>query len=487
MPLCGRNVLTVLIALTGLLLVAAPIAGDSGHSHQPAVRPPPTEHAPSGFFHDWPTSEQWARVVLLRDHNTRVVILGATILGLAAGVIGSFTLLRKRALMGDALSHATLPGIGLAFVLGTLAGMTTKSLLFLLLGAAVTGVAGVGVLLFLRRCTRLKEDTALGVVLSVFFGAGIALLGIVQQLGTGSAAGLETFIYGKTASMVPGDVMLIGIACALVLVVCALLFKEFKLLCFDQAYATVQGWPVLGLDIAMMSLVVVVTVVGLQAVGLVLIIAMLIIPAAAARFWFDRMLPMTILAGVLGALSATAGTAMSAVFARLPSGAVIVIVTAVVFVISMIFGPARGVLPRCVRRWALQRKTGRQHLLRAAYEWLEAKGDADAAKAHPIPLDQLLRKRSWTPRRLHKLARRARRAGQVEILDGSVELTERGRAEAARITRNHRLWEMYLITYADIAPSHVDRDADMIEHILNQEMIAELETLVGRANLAQPH
>ncbi len=328
MPLCGRNVLTVLIALTGLLLVAAPIAGDSGHSHQPAVRPPPTEHAPSGFFHDWPTSEQWLRVVLLRDHNTRVVILGATILGLAAGVIGSFTLLRKRALMGDALSHATLPGIGLAFVLGTLAGMTTKSLLFLLLGAAVTGVAGVGVLLFLRRCTRLKEDTALGVVLSVFFGAGIALLGIVQQLGTGSAAGLETFIYGKTASMVPGDVMLIGIACALVLVVCALLFKEFKLLCFDQAYATVQGWPVLGLDIAMMSLVVVVTVVGLQAVGLVLIIAMLIIPAAAARFWFDRMLPMTILAGVLGALSATAGTAMSAVFARLPSGAVIVIVTA---------------------------------------------------------------------------------------------------------------------------------------------------------------
>ena len=276
-------------------------------------------------------ADRWSRVLTLRDHNTRVVLLGTTLLGLAAGVVGSFTLLRKRALVGDALSHATFPGIGGAFLIGTAAGLTEKSLPLLLLGAAVSGVLGVGVLLFLRRYTRLKEDTALGVVLSTFFGAGLAVLGLVQQSGSGSAAGLGSFIYGKTASMVPDDVRLIAAGGLLAVLACGLLLKEFTLLCFDQGYAATQGWPVPVLDAVLMGLVVLVTVIGLQAVGLILVIALLITPAAAARFWTDRVPAMTALAGLLGAVSGLVGAGVSAVYADLPSGALIVLVAAAAF------------------------------------------------------------------------------------------------------------------------------------------------------------
>ena len=436
----------------------------------------------------WPTAEQWVRVLTLRDYNTRLVVGGTAMLGLAAGVVGGFTLLRKRALMGDALSHATFPGIGLAFLIASAAGAAGKSLPVLLVGAAVSGVTGVGVMLLLRRYTRLKEDTVLGVVLGVFFGAGLAVLGVVQQMGTGSAAGLQSFIYGKTASMVPADVVLIGVSGLAVLAVSALLYKEFKLLCFDQAFAAVQGWPVLALDVVLMGLVVVVTVIGLQAVGLILVIALLITPAAAARFWSDRMKWMIVLAGVLGAASAAIGAGLSAVFSRLPSGAIIVIAAAAAFLISMLFGPARGVVPRWLRRRRLERTIGEQHLLRAMYE-MSSPDDPAVAVA------ELRRRRSWSSRRLRRHVRHAEADGLILAGGPTLRLTDAGLRHAARVTRNHRLWETYLIAHADIAPSHVDRDADLIEHVLGPEMIDELEALVadddqrlGRPPiLASPH
>ena len=234
---------------------------------------------------EWPTWKQWRRVFLLRDYNTRVVVLGTTLLGCAAGMIGSFTLLRKRALTGDALSHATLPGIGIAFIVTTSLGGDGKSLPILLLGATVSGLIGVGVIVAIRSFTRLKEDTALGAVLSVFFGAGMALLGVIQQMDQGHAAGLEGFIYGKAASMGSRDMLLIAAAALGCISASVVLFKEFKLLCFDEGFAGSRGLPVVRLDLGLMGLVVVVTIVGLQAVGLVLMIALLVIPSAAARLW----------------------------------------------------------------------------------------------------------------------------------------------------------------------------------------------------------
>lgn len=424
---------------------------------------------------------RFLRVISLEDHNVRVVLAGTSMLGLAAGATGSFLLLRRRALLGDALSHAMLPGVCVAFLLQRAAGGAGRNRELLLLGAAVFGLLGMLSVVLITRWTRIKQDAALAVVLSVYFGAGVALLGVIQQLG--GAAGLEGYIYGRTASMLTADAWRIALVAGLVLLGCALLTKELTLLCFDEPFAASIGLPTARLDMALMGLAVAVCVVGMQAVGLILVIAMLVIPAAAARFWSDRLPVMTTLSALIGAVSAAAGTVASAVFDRAPPGAVIVLFAAAAFAASMLVGSARGV----VHRWLEQRLLGRlvdhQHLLRAIWE-LTDEGCAQA----PLTRQQLAAQGRWPGRRLASSLAAARRRGLLELDGERVRLTADGREAAQRLVRNHRLWELYLITHADIAPSHVDRDADMIEHALAPGMIAELETLLDAEALPRsPH
>lgn len=438
---------------------------------------------------DLPSLDQLANVLTLQDYNTRVVVVGVSLLGLAAGLIGSFMLLRKRALLGDALAHATLPGIGIAFMMTAAAGGTGKSLIALLGGAAISGVLGVLAILLIVHATRIKEDAALGIVLSVFFGLGVAILGVIQTLGSGNAAGLKTFIYGKTASMLLSDAQLIAGVAAGVILVCLFLFKEFTQLCFDTAYARAQGWPVLLLDMLMMAVVVTVTVIGLQAVGLVLMIALLVIPAAAARFWTNRLPTMLLAAALIGALSGYVGAAISALAPRLPAGAIIVLAAGLSFGFSMIFGSARGVLRSWLGQWAVSRRVARQHLLRALFEISEQRRGQLAGDTGGATLAELAARRTWSAAVLRRTLRAARKAGEIGQDDrGRFVLTEPGVAAGWRVARNHRLWELFLISHADIAPSHVDRDADEVEHVLDAEMIADLERELREAhpNLALP-
>ncbi|MDP6356461.1 MAG: iron chelate uptake ABC transporter family permease subunit [Planctomycetota bacterium] len=425
-----------------------------------------------------PSREDVIRLITLEDYNTRVVIVGTMLLGLAAGVIGTFMLLRKRSLMGDAVSHATLPGITIAFIVMVRMGGNGKSLPGLLLGALLAGMVGMLVVLMIRYTTRLKEDAALGIVLSVFFGLGIAFLGVIQKMPDGSAAGLERFIYGQTASMLKSDAELFALSAAVVTAVAVLLFKEFAVLCFDQEYAGSQGWPIILLDTIMMALVVAVTVIGLQAVGMILVIALLIIPSAAARFWTEHLLRMIIGAALIGAVSGLVGACLSALFARMPAGAIIVLVARLIFGFSMCFGTARGILFRLLEHLRLEDTVARQHLMREMYEMQERAGGEDPGSG--ISFDNLLRTRSWTPRRLSRLLRTTRRDGLVYCNSGQEwHLSDEGLTEARRVVRNHRLWEIYLVNHADIAPSHVDRDADQIEHVLGYRMVQQLEDLLS--------
>lgn len=472
-----------LLVLWGSLVLVAPPA-----QAEPAPRPasPATDRSLAGRSLAWPSAAQWRRVLLLEDYNTRVVLLGTMLLGCASGMVGSFMLLRKRALMGDALSHATLPGICLAFLVATRWGGDGKSLPLLLLGATVTGLLGVAAILLIRNLTRLKEDTALGAVLSVFFGAGAALLGLIQQMEKGHAAGLESFVYGKTASMGTGDTTIIAVSAFVCVVACVLLFKELKLLCFDEGFAGAAGMPVLFLDLTLMALVVVVTIVGLQAVGLILMVAMLVIPAAAARFWTEKLSRMFLISGGLGAFSGLAGAGMSALFSKVPSGAMIVLVSTSLFGVSLVFGSARGVLHRVRRRWDLARSIDRQHLLRAIHELQETATGSGPASSANVTFAALLGKRSWSPARLRGAIQRARQDELIEWGTEPIRLTRRGALEGIRLTRQHRLWELYLIAHADIAPSRVDRDADAIEHVLEPEVIAELEELLQQGTPGAP-
>ncbi len=426
-------------------------------------------------------------VLTLQTYNTRLVVLSTSLLGIAAGLVGAFLLLRKRSLMGDALSHATLPGVAIAFAVMVSLGGTGKSLPGLLLGATISGVAGIVTMLLIRNTTRLRDDVAMGFVLSVFFGIGVASLQMVQNIPGASAAGLESFIYGKTASMVHSDFILIAVVAGVASLVSLALTKEFLLLCFDDGFAASQGWPTLMLDMALLGLVTAVTVIGLQAVGLILVIAFLITPPTAARFWTNNLVPMLFLSAGIGGISGWLGASISALTPQLPAGAVIVLVAAALFLISMLFAPARGVIPRLVRQGRLRRKVDRQHLLRAAYEILESMASDDETRNIPLPMDALQGMRTWTPHQLGKILRVARREDHLEpAVPGMIRLSEPGFGEAARVTRNHRLWESYLINYADIAPSHVDRDADMVEHILGADLVSELEADLDSRDIVLP-
>jgi manganese/zinc/iron transport system permease protein len=324
----------------------------------------------------------------------------------------------------------------------------------------------------LRRATRLKDDAIMGVVLGGGFGLGIALLGVAQSLPGGNQAGLESFIYGRTASMVRSDAVGIGVTACVALLVSALLAKEFRLLCFDEAFGRSIGRRERLLDLGLMLLAVGVTVVGLQAVGLILVIALLIIPAAAARFWTDNFIRVVVLAGFIGAGACWVGASISALAPKLPAGAIIVLTLAGMFCVSMALGARRGGIRRVGSALLLRKRTGRQHLLRAASEFMESSGCA------AWRIEDLRPMRSWSASRLAGLHRKAARTGDIQRSGRGWTLTPSGAEAAARVVRNHRLWEIFLIRHADIAASHVDRDADFVEHVLGDELVAELESML---------
>jgi len=498
---CGAAALLVsgaLIAVPATIAQTSDLSASSnaaGHSHEAERRPPSANDAPTASDAGISRWSKLSRVLTLRDYNTRVVLIGTLMLGVAAGMVGTFMLLRKRALVGDVVSHAALPGIAGAFLaMEIIRPGSGKSIPALLLGALLAGLLAMVGVIAIRRLTRLKDDAALAIVLSVFFGCGVALFTVVQSVPTGNQAGLQGFIFGKTASMVAADVTLIGQAALATVVLCALLFKEFTLLCFDEQYAGSQGWPTVVLDMVLMTLVGVVTVIGLQSVGLLLVVALLIIPPAAARFWTNRLKPMTMIAAAIGGASATGGAIISAMFPQVAAGAVIVLTAAALFALSLIFSPQSGLVRRIWERRHLVREVDRQHLLRALYELIEVelarfgKVPTDEPPNIDTTIDQLLAVRSWSPRRLRTLLSRAISDGELDASSSDrLRMTSEGWAEARRIARNHRLWEMYLISHADMAVERVDRYADMIEHVLEPDLLAELESqLAAQQPATQP-
>lgn len=426
------------------------------------------------------------RVLTLQDYNTRLVLCGTLLFGACGGIVGAFMLLRKKSLVGDVASHAALPGIGLAYlILESLAPGTGKSPAWLLLGAAAGSASGLFCAGLIQRTRLIKEDAALGIVLSVFFGFGIVLLSVVQSLPTGSAAGLTEFVFGKAAALTSADVTSIAIASLIVIAICLLMFKEFSLLCFDEAYAAALGWPTRRLDLLLTSLVVAVTVIGMPSVGLLLVVAQLVIPPTSARFWTDRHGLLTIVSGLVGGISSAVGILISALVPRLAAGAVIVLTGTAVFVISMLLGTRRGVIWRLLRQRESRRHIGQLDLLRACFEVVEGTLGHDSSviasdvTSRPISQEQLLQARSWSTGRLRQVLSAAQRDGSIrQGADGRYHLTVEGTRLARRAARNHRLWELYLIHFAQTAPSRVDREADEIEHVLEPVLVEQLEELL---------
>ncbi|MDM8166203.1 metal ABC transporter permease [Roseovarius sp.] len=385
-------------------------------------------------------------LTLQLGYNATLVTIGATLLGIAAGATGTFLYVGKRALVSDAISHATLPGVGLAFIAMVLLGGDGRFLPGLLLGSAVSAAIGLLCVSWLSTRTRLAEDAAIGAVLSVFFGLGIVLLTVIQTMSSGRQAGLETFLLGSTAGMLWNDAVIIAAGGALVLALVVLLRRPMTLVAFDAEFAASTGVDVRRTDLAMMGLALAITVVGLKIVGLILIVALLIIPAVAARFWSDRMGRVVGIAGAIGGASGWIGAALSATAPDLPTGPIIVIVAASFFAVSLLCAPGRGVLAAVLRHRRFRARVHvRQGLLALAQE-------------QPIYEGLTLRL--------------MRRAGLIRA-DGVA--TEAGRAKAARALLDERRWQLLRADPRHEAAAARYDGLTPLETLLTADQIAELD------------
>jgi manganese/zinc/iron transport system permease protein len=285
-------------------------------------------------------------LLLQSGYNATLVTLGAMALGMAMGAVGAFLFLRRRSLVPDAMAHATLPGVGIAFLVMVALGGEGRFLPGLLLGAGLSALLGLWVLQSLVRGTRLPEDAAIGIVLSTFYGAGIVLLTYIQGLGAGRQAGLEGFLLGSTAGMLREDVLLLGWGGALVIAALVALRRLLVMVAFDPGYAQVMGVRPAWVDAALMVLVLAVVLLGIRVVGAILVVALLITPAVAARMWTDRVGVMAVVAAGIGGAAGYGGAMLSAALPGVPTGPVIVMLAFAAFVLSAVFAPRRGVIGR---------------------------------------------------------------------------------------------------------------------------------------------
>ncbi len=404
------------------------------------------------------------------DPNIRFVVLGSVLLTAISAIVGSFTFLNKRSLVGDAISHAVLPGICLGFLLSG-----TKNPIYLIVGAFVTGWLSLVAVDYIVRKTRIKEDTAIGLVLSVFFGVGIVLLTVIQKSGNAAQSGLDHFLFGKAAALVGEDLYAFGLVAIVLLIAVLLLFKEFTLLAFNKEFAESIGLPVRRIELVQTSMIVLAVVIGIQAVGVVLMAAILITPAAAARYWTDRIRVMFLLASIFGAFSGLAGAYISYVAPAMPTGPWIVIVISVIAFISFFLAPKRGVFSRLLKQTSIRKTINDENVLKALYQL----GEESKSFYLQRSADEIVRRRKFERTNLVKVLKRLRNQGYLEQTGNLWGLTEAGKDRGQRVVKMHRLWELYLTTQLNIAPDHVHDDADTIEHLLTPELEAELERLLN--------
>ncbi|RPI82188.1 MAG: metal ABC transporter permease [Chloroflexi bacterium] len=335
------------------------------------------------------------------DYTVRTVVLGAAVLGIASGALGSFAVLRKQSLLGDAMSHAALPGIVLIFIL-----TRSKAPLVIMAGAVIAGWVGALVMSAIVNTTRIKHDSALGFVLSVFFGLGLMLLTFVQKIPDARQAGLEKFLFGQAAALLERDVIAMAILGGLAMIVMVVFWKEFKLLSFDAPFAASLGFPVRLLDIVLTTLLVIAIVIGLQAVGVVLMSAMVVAPAAAARQWTDRLGWMVVLASLFGAAAGIVGALISAFIPGFSTGPTIALCISLIALLSLFFAPNRGMVWERVR----QERNRRQLRTESVLTDLFALSLQHSEASHPHSISVL----------------RAMNAGRGGVRNSLVNLEERG-------------------------------------------------------------
>lgn len=423
--------------------------------------------------------QQAARFFTFQDPAVRYALAGSLLLGITCGLLGSFIVVRKMALVGDALSHAVLPGVALGFLWNM-----SKDPIAIFVGATAAGLLGTAVVGWIKQTTRLKEDTALGMVLAAFFSVGVCLFTMIQKLPSGNKSGIDKFLFGQAAAIGPGDLKLMAVVTGIALVSIIVFYKEFLVSSFDSGFAQAAGLPVRLLHHGLMLLLAFAVVIALQAVGVVLVSAMLITPAATAYLLTDRLHWMLLLAALFGMVAGALGAFCSFLGNNLPTGPFMVLATSGLFALAFLFGPRHGVLARWWRQRSRSGRIQRENTLKSIYHVLEAR----EFRGEGVTLRELAERRRETIEESQAQAVALRRHGQATLAeDGNIILlTPEGWQRACSIVRNHRLWELYLTNAAHIAADHVHEDAEKIEHVLGEEVVRELERRLEYAK-TDPH
>ena len=421
--------------------------------------------------------EQFIDFFLLREPNTVYVVFGSVLIAYSAALTGCFLFLRKEALVGDAIAHSVLPGICIAFLL-----FHSKHPAVLLIGAILSAWLSIGLLHLIENKTKLKSDTAIGLVLSWFFGIGIMLLTYIQKTGQAGQSGLNKFLFGKASSLVLSDLWVFGGVSLCVILTIIVLYKPLKIIAFDRDFGLGKGLNVGLYEFILATLAVVSVATGIQAVGVVLMAAMLITPAAAARFWTHNLKKMLWLSGFFGAVSGVVGAYISYVAPRMPTGPWIVIIISLIAIFSFLFGTKKGFLVKKRNQLKIKKNILLENILKAFYHLGEETGNFRQAYS----VDELLNKRFFSRSNLQRGIQKLLKRGYLHKINSTFIFTPEGHTEGKRITRLHRLWEMYLTEYVKIAPDHVHDDAEAIEHIITPEIEAELVELLNRPE-KDPH
>ncbi|HPE98360.1 MAG TPA: iron chelate uptake ABC transporter family permease subunit, partial [Chitinophagales bacterium] len=400
--------------------------------------------------------------------NVRFVLAGMVLLGIASSTIGTFAFLRKRSLTGDAVAHSVLPGVCLAFLI-----FQTRNLWVLLGGAFVTGWLSILFVDLITSKSRIKPDAAIGIALSFFFAIGIVLLTYIQQTGLPGQSGLNNFLLGKAAAMAPEDIRTMSLVSIVIVGTVAVFFQPFRLLSFDPDFAKATGMPVRFYETLLTTLTVLAVAAGIQAVGVVLMAAMLITPPAAARFWTNKLGVMILLSVLFGVAGGILGAYVSFANNKMPTGPWVVTMTSLLVVASILFAPGKGVFSRWWKKRQYRNKVQRENLLKALYHLEEA-----TPGKQWFGLPEIMEKRPDLSDALAGQLRQLQRNGMIEQSQNKYAVTPEGMTEGKRIVRIHRLWEMYLTEKMNIASDHVHEDAEAIEHIITPELEERLAALL---------
>lgn len=387
-------------------------------------------------------------------------LAASCMVGVMCGILGCFIVLRNMALIGDALSHAILPGVVVAYVLGMGSALGTFG------GATIAGLLTAIIITWIQRNVKTKNDAAIGIVFTAMFSIGVIGISRISRI-PGTHIDLKDFLFGNVLGVGNEDLYLTLAITVYVLISVAVFFRYLFITTFQPIIAETQGVSVSAIHYFLMLLLSFAVVASLQVVGVILVVAMLITPASTALLLSDRLQKVLLLAALFGFLSAMLGLAGAIIF-EMPPGPAMAIAATLFYLLAAFFSPKKGLAFRFFQKRKLQRKIHLEDTLKQSFR-LQQNGQLNP--------ENLLQNLGFNKNILQQQLSILRTKDWME--KGNLALTEKGKEEAQRLVRAHRLWETYLATEVGLSSEQIHDDAEKYEHLLTDEILDEVDRTLG--------